>query len=1409
MNKVFFFYFFLTLGFYQIVDGQTVANSGGKIHADLIVLKLKSPNNSEGRISFSHEIPLEKIEELIDFEEMHQVFNKKSFSNSRLSASGLQNIYKLKLKPGSNIWQELARLQQLDIVEYAEPFFQNELLFVPNDPQANPTDGQQTYLTVIKAYEGWQIDQSDSTMVIGIVDTGVNMNHEDLGNIAFNYADPINGLDDDDDGYIDNFHGWDLANRDNNPTADGHPHGSKVTGMSSATTNNGIGMAGTGFKSKYLPVKIAETYSHVFMNEYEGIVYAADHGCKVINLSWGAPGNYSKYGQDIINYAVLERDVVVVAAAGNTHGELDFYPASFDNVFSIGATDINDNLASWATYSHFIDIMAPGSSVYTTQNDGAYGLSTGTSLAAPLVAGAAALVRSHFPEFSAIQVMEQLRVTSDDIYGVGSNMDFFGQLGSGRLNIKNALSDILTPSLRLSEFQFESNHGNLLFPDDTVSINLKFTNYLRNAENVTVTISNPSKNVSWETDRIYIDHLGVNESYQDLEHPISLIINSDVTPGERILFRIDYLGNNYKDFQYFEIITTPEYFDISDEKLTATVSSDGDIGFNDADFREGSGVLFQGEFIDSHTGLIISLDTNHVMDNVINNYNESSRDQDFISETHIRLYDNSVADFDARSVFKPNDTIASMLNIKIEQKILTWENNTNDGYIIFEYRIINTGDSTLKGLNAGMFADWDLGAYQSNEASWDVSDKLGYVFDKSSSDLYAGIALLTNQTATNYSIDIGSLNGNVADIDSLFGDKIKHEFLTSTSPKMQAGTQDSGNDVAHIVGSKNINLAPNESVKISFAMLGSTSLEGLKSALDLAKSNYAAYLINPPLAETFYACLGDSALIDPDGEVHKFYSDVDMSLKLDSGNSYKTGPVLAEQTYYTINLDSGYASDVMKIVVKPGNPTADFILSSDTVLIESGKSSLMSIDNSSVLSDQWLWDFGNGYTTIVENPTTFYEAVGLYFIKLIASNEYGCLDSANQNLFVGQRLEQAIVEDQQICKGTNTAISAANTTKIKVYREKNLATVLFEGEEFITSAITSDTAFYIVNADGEFESVASEIHIFVRQQELGFGYKIDTLNLDEKYVLNVYNTQGQSNSIQWMVNDTFQSSEADFNYIYSHNPFDISQIKVDEEGCSDTLTFHISPESSNLPLLEDIEICKCSSLNIQPKNGGVFYFYNDLNLSKPIHKGKSMIIDNITAPKEIFVTSVDSLLEGNPASIKVTLNPVKALIEASEDTIDLAKENQVKLINSSVNLINSYWFLPSGIVESTNLILETYDTPGEYDYKLLAEGYNGCFDTAYYKIHVVSITGLTEQDFEELTIYPNPVSDVLTLNFGSELTVEYQFELLDISGKAVDTFIMKQGESQHQLNISELKNGIYFIKSLNTTNQIIAKFLKR
>ncbi|MDZ7606127.1 MAG: S8/S53 family peptidase [Cyclobacteriaceae bacterium] len=966
----------------------------GPTSSKIFIVKLKSPE-AGSRISASPEEILQDLAKSISIQKMERAFPVTSQSNTRSSAFSLQNIYKIELKDASDGPRLMGILRFSPLVEYAEPYIPNQPLYIPNDPQANPVGGQQDYLPVIKAHAAWDLEKSDSSMVIGLVDTGVKMDHEDLGNIAYNYGDPINGLDDDGDGYIDNFHGWDIADKDNNPMADGHPHGSYVAGMSSGTVNNGKGMAGMGFNSKYLPVKIAETATQVFNNEFGGVIYAADHGCGVINLSWGAAGNYTRYGQDVINYAVLERDAVVVAAAGNTDASLNFFPASFDNVLSVGSTDIYDKKAPWATYGYAVDLMAPGNNVYTTNNAGTYGRTGGSSYSAPLVSGAAALLRAHFPELSAQQVMEQLRITADDIYNAGNNMDYYGQLGKGRLNVFRALTDSITPSVRVSKFDYAARFGHLLFPDDTVAMGLTFTNYLRTAENVTVSITNPSGNTNLGNNQIILPKLMAMEDFT--ASPLSFKINSEAHAGEKILFRLDYAGDNYSDFQYLEMQVAPGYFDITDGLLSVTVASDGDIGYDDPDYTQGSGIGFKYDYIGTEAGLIVSTDSAHVMDNVIRDIDNYIADIDFVAENSLRPYDNSTAKMDARSAIKPANN-SSALPLKIEQKILAWEPEGDDGSVVFEYRLINIGDTTLNNLNTAIYTDWDLGDRKSNKAAFSPEDRLAYIFEKTTNELYAGIALLSDQEIAHYAIDLGDFNGNPPDIGTIFSDSLKHAMITSLSPKTVAGATGDGNDVSQILGAKNITLHPGQSTKVALAMLASTSLDGLKNALQAVKSNYLQYLDNPPVVTSIISCAGDSVSIDPPGEIYEFFSDLELTNRLDSGAIFETGPLYTDTAFYAVNLDSAYRSDIVSLVVKTENPVAIVATSTDSLDLAKGNTVTLSDISENAMSTFWIVPGGD--TKYDDVLVESFELPGDYPYSLIAESQHGCIDSTMTTITV-------------------------------------------------------------------------------------------------------------------------------------------------------------------------------------------------------------------------------------------------------------------------------------------------------------------------------------------------------------------------------------------------------------------------
>jgi subtilisin family serine protease len=213
------------------------------------------------------------------------------------------------------------------------------------------SNNYQAYLEQVKAPEAWDIPiGSVSPVIIGIVDSGSQLNHSDLAaNITHDYADPINGVDDDHDGYIDNLNGWDFVGAHlNNPQADNDPnvvnasnaHGVHVSGLAAAETNNGVGIA--SIANNYAQILIikagADDDSRAILAGYEGIKYAVDHGAKVISCSWGG-GAGSSFGQDIINYAI-NSDCLVVAAAGNENIGQPDYPSAYPGVFSVASVSL-------------------------------------------------------------------------------------------------------------------------------------------------------------------------------------------------------------------------------------------------------------------------------------------------------------------------------------------------------------------------------------------------------------------------------------------------------------------------------------------------------------------------------------------------------------------------------------------------------------------------------------------------------------------------------------------------------------------------------------------------------------------------------------------------------------------------------------------------------------------------------------------------------------------------------------------------------------------------------------------------------------------------------------------------------------------------------------------------------------
>lgn len=350
-------------------------------------------------------------------------------------------------------------------IEFAELYALPRLHYEPDDPYLD----QQWYLYHTYTIEAWDTVRGDTTRrsIIAIVDTGVNWEHDDLGpNVWVNGAedlnhngildpDDINFTDDDGNGFIDDVIGWDFGDDDNDPAEDALLHGSGVASSASEATDNDYLGAGMGFSARLMCLKAADQQGN-FLNPYACIIYAADNGAQIINCSWGYL-NYSQAEQDIIN-AAWEEDVLVIASAGANSNDTRMYPAAYEHVMGVTATDQDDHKAYFASYGTWVDICAPGVNIPVIYGDD-YSINSGTSYSTAIVAGLAGLLRTWYPEYSNDEIQQLIENSADPIDHL--NPGYEGQLGSGRINslacVRTGLDD---PSVKPKAFALSQNYPN-------------------------------------------------------------------------------------------------------------------------------------------------------------------------------------------------------------------------------------------------------------------------------------------------------------------------------------------------------------------------------------------------------------------------------------------------------------------------------------------------------------------------------------------------------------------------------------------------------------------------------------------------------------------------------------------------------------------------------------------------------------------------------------------------------------------------------------------------------------------------------------------------------------------------------------------------------------------------------------
>lgn len=412
-----------------------------------------------------------------------------------------KNVYRIKVKDGANIDALIADLQHhpnVDLVQRIPVYY---IQFKP----AELDESKQWYFKTINMDNSWSNPRVSNEKVIAIIDNGVRYTHEDLfSRIAWNINPfnpdkseiPNDGIDNDGNGYIDDYFGWDAGDGDSDPSPIPRPsnlpdgfspkfgwHGTHVAGIVAASADNGVGIASLGINNRIVCIKAVSSKPDsegrindlALTNVAEALEYAIKRKVDVINCSF-ATKVYDPLVEALIADA-RAMGILVVAAAGNSQSELAIYPAAYEGVIGVGATDQEDHIASYSNFGKYIDVMAPGVDIYSTisTGDGEYGYMSGTSMAAPIVSSLIGLILSYEP--SRIDQIESI------IKGGCDNIDWrnpshTGKMGAGRINVDKSFSylETFTSVKEVGKYNSFTTYpnpatGSVFIPFETLSAN--------------------------------------------------------------------------------------------------------------------------------------------------------------------------------------------------------------------------------------------------------------------------------------------------------------------------------------------------------------------------------------------------------------------------------------------------------------------------------------------------------------------------------------------------------------------------------------------------------------------------------------------------------------------------------------------------------------------------------------------------------------------------------------------------------------------------------------------------------------------------------------------------------------------------------------------------------------------------
>ena len=728
------------------------------------------------------------------------------------------------------------------------------LPITPNDPRYIV----QTHLEHMQLPDAWDVAQGeDSTVVIAIVDGGTAWRHEDLQANVWTNPNEIagNNIDDDNNGFVDDLHGWNFSENKADPTGPTGSqtawHGTAVAGAAAAVTDNSVGIAGSSWNAQFMGLNVSCDDQALLCFTLEGVLYAGMNGADFITASYG--GYSASVTSRMVYQNTLDEGTLVVAASGNDQTNVDrtpHYPSSYNMTLSVGGL-VKDTDTNRYNFGNTVNVFAPATRIEVTSPSG-YGGGSGTSFSAPLTAGVAALVKTAFPHWGPARIREQVRLSATNIDAANPAYER-GTLGRGKVDAYAAVTQDPLPAIRLEDYSYANQNGvEMLVNGDNATLTATFKNYHGDGDNISARLVTEANWLIWDVQEVTIGSLA-----------------HGATATVEFKFSLPQFAPNNHTVRLFPVITAGTFEDRSDmitvsvnelgvathgtNGMEVTVTDEGNIGYSSYQGSTGSkgkGFVIKypnGPSVDFlyEGGLLIATSASQVSDCIRGtetNFDDQQEDFRTAPGSSLEIVRPGVRTAEEGRVVLTDDGASDPIGVEVLQQSYVDDGEANEDFVIMRYTVTNAGGDRITDVHVGLFFDWDLGATTSDATAYDSAREVGYVLDSAANATrVAGTVLLSDSPTLHYrAID----NAALIYRGSGGGFTTQEKWQSMSSGLMANGVVIGNKDVSQITAAGPFALEPGESVVVAFAVVGGRSVTEFLSNVDDAKAKWIALETN-------------------------------------------------------------------------------------------------------------------------------------------------------------------------------------------------------------------------------------------------------------------------------------------------------------------------------------------------------------------------------------------------------------------------------------------------------------------------------------------------------------------------------------------------------------------------------------